>query len=73
MVLQEQGDFMANDLESPKQLAMRSGWPERRIRNLIAANKIRHVKIGGNIFLPTDAIDEYLSLNMVEPTRSQVK
>ena len=64
---------MLQNLESPKEMALRSGWPIARIRNLIASKKLRHVRIGGNIFIPTDAIDEYLSLNMVEPIRSQVK
>jgi excisionase family DNA binding protein len=58
---------MSQGLESPKQLAARSGWPERRIRNLIATNKLRHIRIGGNLYIPTDAIEEYLRLNMVRP------
>jgi excisionase family DNA binding protein len=58
---------MPNELESPRQLALRTGWPERRIRNLIAQNKLRHVRIGGSILVPHDAIDEFLKLNMVAP------
>ncbi len=58
---------MRQGLESPKQLAARSGWPERRVRMLIANNKLRHIRIGGNLFLPLDAIDEFLRQNMVEP------
>ena len=64
---------MKQKLESPKRLATRTGWPESRIRSLIANNQLRHIRIGGNILIPADAIDEYLSLNMVEPIRSQVK
>lgn len=45
----------------------RSGWPVARIRNLIAKQEIRHVRIGGSLFLPENAVDEYLAANMVEP------
>ena len=58
---------MQSQLLSPKQLADRSGWPVARIRNLIAKQEIRHVRIGGNLFLPENAVDEYLAANMVEP------
>ena len=42
-------------------------WPVARIRNLIAKQEIRHVRIGGSLFLPENAVDEYLAANMVEP------
>lgn len=58
---------MQSQLLSPKQLADRSGWPVARIRNLIAKQEIRHVRIGGSPFLPENAVDEYLAANMVEP------
>jgi excisionase family DNA binding protein len=58
---------MQAQLLSPKQLADRSGWPVARIRNLIAKREIRHVRIGGSLFLPENAVDEYLAANMVEP------
>lgn len=58
---------MQSQLLSPKQLADRSGWPVARIRNLIAKQEIRHVRIGGSLFLPENAVDEYLAANMVEP------
>ncbi|MBN8500343.1 MAG: hypothetical protein J0M19_04230 [Sphingomonadales bacterium] len=48
-------------------MAKRTGWPERRIRNLIATERLRHVRIGGNIFLPINALEEFLEANMVEP------
>jgi excisionase family DNA binding protein len=54
-------------LVSPRQLAKLSGWPERRVRNLIALNQIRYVKVGPSILVPTDAIDEFLQANMVNP------
>lgn len=58
---------MQSQLLSPKQLADRSGWPVARIRSLIAKQEIRHVRIGGGLFLPENAVDEYLAANMVEP------
>lgn len=58
---------MQSQLLSPKELADRSGWPVARIRNLIAKQEIRHVRIGGSLFLPENAVDEYLAANMVEP------
>ena len=55
------------DLESPRELANRTGWPERRIRNLIAQRRLRHVRIGANIYVPAGAVEEFISRNMVEP------
>lgn len=58
---------MKSQILSPKQLADRAGWPVARIRSLIAKQEIRHVRIGGSLFLPENAVDEYLAANMVEP------
>lgn len=58
---------MQSQLLSPKQLADRCGWPVGRIRSLIAKREIRHVRIGGSLFLPETAIEEYLIANMIEP------
>ena len=60
---------MQCQLLSPKQLADRCGWPVGRIRSLIAKREIRHVRIGGSLFLPENAIEEYLSFNMVAPQK----
>jgi len=62
---------MQNNLETPKELAQRLGWPERRVRSLISAKQLRHVKIGGMYFVPQGAFDEFLSANMVEPDLPQ--
>lgn len=59
---------MQSQLLSLKQFADHAGWPITRIRNLIARKEIRHVRIGGSLFLPINAVDEYLATNMVEPT-----
>jgi excisionase family DNA binding protein len=63
---------MQAQLLSPKQLADRCGWPVARIRNLIAKQEIRHVRIGGSLFLPDTAIDEYLAANMIEPKQKSL-
>ncbi|HMQ40249.1 MAG TPA: helix-turn-helix domain-containing protein [Paracoccus sp. (in: a-proteobacteria)] len=62
---------MQNNLETPKELAQRLGWPERRVRSLITAKQLRHVKIGGMYFVPQGAFDEFLNANMVEPDQPQ--
>lgn len=62
---------MQNNLETPKELAERLGWPERRVRSLISAKQLRHVKIGGMYFVPTEAFDEFLTANMVEPDQTK--
>ncbi|MBL4731563.1 MAG: excisionase family DNA-binding protein [Rhizobiaceae bacterium] len=58
---------MIQNLESPKELAERIGWPVRRIRNLIANKQIRHHRIGGSILIPTDAIEEFLKNTEIQP------
>ncbi|WP_405405238.1 helix-turn-helix domain-containing protein [Paracoccus sp. Ld10] len=62
---------MQNELETPKELANRLGWPERRVRSLITSKQLRHVKVGGMYFVPTGAFDEFLKAHMVEPDQSQ--
>jgi len=57
-----------DDLESPKELAARIGWPERRVRSIIAAAELRHVRIGNRIFVPAGAVEEFIQRKMVEPT-----
>ncbi|QBY00118.1 DNA-binding protein [Rhodophyticola sp. CCM32] len=54
-------------LLSPKELAEKSGWPERRIRSLIASKQIKHLKIGSTFFLPEDAVSDFVQRNMVVP------
>ena len=60
-------------LLSPREMAQHSGWPEGRIRRLIASRKIRHINLDGLLLLPETAVEEFLSANMVEPeVRAQV-
>ncbi len=56
------------ELESPRDLAKRTGWPERRIRVLIAEKRLRHLRIGTNIYVPAGALEEFVDANMVGPT-----
>jgi excisionase family DNA binding protein len=58
-------------LESPRELAKRTGWPERRIRKLIAQNQLAHVRVGASILVPSDAIDEFVRTNMIVPLASK--
>jgi len=58
---------MQATLETPKELASRLGWPERRVRSLISSKQLRHVKVGGMYFVPVEAFDEFLAANMIEP------
>ena len=58
---------MTVNFDSAKSLAARTGWPESRIRKLIAANQIRHIKIGRSVYLPEGALQEFLETNMIQP------
>ena len=59
--------MLSCSLLSPRELAEKSGWPERRIRNLMAARQLKHIKIGGAFYLPDDAIADFIERNMVTP------
>lgn len=59
-------------LYSPRELSEVSGWPEKRIRNLIASGDLKHVKIGASYFAPEDAIEDFLNRNMVTPASSKI-
>ncbi|OWV55193.1 DNA-binding protein [Mameliella alba] len=52
---------------TPREIAQKSGWPERRIRSLIASKQIKHLKIGSAFYLPEDAIADFVRRNMVLP------
>ena len=61
------------EIYSPRQLASVSGWPERRIRDLILNKEIKHIKIGGHYYLPADAITDYVERNMVKPWEDNMR
>lgn len=50
-----------------REMVQRSGWPEGRIRRLIAGRKLRHVKLDGLVLLPENAVEEFVQTNMIEP------
>jgi len=56
------------NLESPREVALRVGWPLARVRKLIKDREIRHLKIGGLYFVPQGAVEEYLAAKTVEPS-----
>lgn len=58
---------MLQSLESPKRPAAWSGWLERRISNPISSHKLRYIRIDRNLYIPANAIDEFLAANMVKP------
>ncbi|MPL98013.1 hypothetical protein SDC9_44211 [bioreactor metagenome] len=58
---------LQQQLESPRQVAERLGWPLARVRKLIRAKQVRHVKVGGLYFVPVGAVDEFLRARMIEP------
>lgn len=60
-------------LLTPRELAAETGWPEKRIRNLIASKSIRFLKNGANFLLPQNAIQDYIERNMFVPCQSNPK
>lgn len=58
---------MAVELETVNELSSRTGWPKSRIRKLIENRELRYVKIGGGIFIPIGAIEEFIKNNTIEP------
>lgn len=53
---------------TPRALARVSGWPEKRIRELIATRELRHIKLKSRYFIPQGALDEFVARAMVGPT-----
>jgi excisionase family DNA binding protein len=50
-----------------REIAQHSGWPEGRIRRLVATRRLRHVKLDGLLLLPENAVEEFVQANLVEP------
>lgn len=63
----------SSELKTPKEMASQSGWPETRIRNLLAEGELKHVRIGSHYLLPADAIDEFLERKMFRPSDPQAQ
>ena len=51
-------------LTLPK-LAAQSGWPESRIRRMVARGQLSHIRVNGRLLLPATAIDEYVANHFV--------
>ena len=60
-------------LLTPRELAAETGWPEKRIRNLIASKSIRFLKNGANFLLSKNAVHDYIERNMFEPCQNNPK
>jgi hypothetical protein len=56
-------------LLTPRELAAKTGWPEKRIRKLLSTRSIRFLNNGAIFLLPQDASQDYIARNMVEPDR----
>jgi excisionase family DNA binding protein len=56
-----------------REIAQHSGWPEGRIRRLVATRRLRHVKLDGLLLLPKNAVEEFVEANMVEPEAARAK
>ncbi|KAG5715525.1 hypothetical protein E4T56_gene9433, partial [Termitomyces sp. T112] len=52
-------------LTLPK-LAAQSGWPEPRIRRMVARKQLAHIRVNGRLMLPETAIDDYVAKYFVE-------
>lgn len=64
---------MEIELESPKQLADRIGWPVSRIRKLVRREELRHFRVGKSVMIPPDAITEYMRRVEVKPEIESLK
>lgn len=53
-------------LTLPK-LAEHSGWPVSRIRRMVAHQQLPHVRVGGRVLVPQDAIADFLACNFYVP------
>lgn len=53
-------------------LAAQSGWPESRIRRMVARGQLSHIRVNGRLLLPETAIEEYVANHFVDAVgRSQ--
>ncbi|MFT7180960.1 MAG: hypothetical protein ACI87T_001326 [Planctomycetota bacterium] len=52
--------------ESVRQLSDRVGVSEAWIRQRIYARELRHIKLGGRYFIPSEAWEEFIQRNTVE-------
>ncbi len=60
-------------LYSPRELSRISGWSESRIRRLLTAGLLKHIRTDGNYYIPDDALNDYIKRNMFEPCQDITK
>ena len=60
-------------LETPKQLALRIGISERKIRHLIETGQLEHVMIGCRVHIPVGAFARFIEATKVLPCPGETK
>ena len=60
-------------LETPKQLAERSGLSERQIRHLIKTGELEHVRVASRVFIATGEFEKFLTERTVKPCQDETK
>jgi hypothetical protein len=60
-------------LETPKQLAARTGLSERQIRHLIQTHQLEHVTIGCRVHIPCGAFTRFIEAKKVTPCQDEIK
>jgi excisionase family DNA binding protein len=53
-------------LETPKQLAKRTGLSERQIRHLIDTGQLEHVPVGCRVFVAAGALEKFVAERTVK-------
>ena len=62
-----------NYLETPKQLAARTGLSERQIRHLIQTRQLEHVMIGCRVHIPCGAFMRFIESKKVMPCHDEIR
>lgn len=60
-------EIMSEVMLETKDVAKCLGLSVRRVRKLLSSQKLRHVRIGRQFFIPEEALQEFLLLHMVMP------
>jgi excisionase family DNA binding protein len=64
---------MSEAMLETKDVAQSLGLSVRRVRRLLSSEKLRHVRIRRQFFVPEEAVQEFLSQNMVETCQADKK
>ena len=64
---------MSEAMLETKDVAQSLGLSVRRVRRLLSSKKLRHVRIGRQFFVPEEAVQEFLSQNMLETCQADKK